>query len=80
MNENSRGIERTPGVCGGEARIATTRIPVWLLEGYRRLGVSEAELLEQYPTLQPADLPNAWNYVAQHLDEIENAIHLNETA
>jgi uncharacterized protein (DUF433 family) len=26
------GIERTPGVCGGDACIAGTRIPVWVPE------------------------------------------------
>jgi uncharacterized protein (DUF433 family) len=26
------GIEQTPGVCGGEPRIAGTRIPMWTLE------------------------------------------------
>ena len=36
------GIESTAGVCGGDARIAGTRIPVWTLEHYRRLGLTEA--------------------------------------
>ena len=26
------GIESTPGVCGGDPRVAGTRIPVWTLE------------------------------------------------
>ena len=29
-----------------------TRIPVWLLERYRRLGVTERDLLDSYPTLR----------------------------
>ena len=40
------GIESHPNVCGGEACIARTRIPVWVLEQARRLGTSEAELLQ----------------------------------
>lgn len=36
------GIEKTPGVQGGEACIVRTRIPVWTLEAYRRLGVDAA--------------------------------------
>ena len=32
------GIEKTPGVCGGDPCIRQTRIPVWLLEQLRRLG------------------------------------------
>lgn len=33
-----------------------TRIPFWLLEQARRLGSSEQELLEAYPTLRAEDL------------------------
>jgi hypothetical protein len=32
------GIEKTPGVQGGDACVVRTRIPVWTLESYRRLG------------------------------------------
>jgi Protein of unknown function (DUF433) len=32
------GIEARPEVCGGEACIVRTRIPVWLLENARRQG------------------------------------------
>ena len=74
------GIESAPGVCGGEARIVRTRIPVWVLEQTRRLGASEADLLRAYPTLRAADLVNAWAYVASHRDEIDAHIHDNETA
>ncbi|NEO64576.1 MAG: DUF433 domain-containing protein, partial [Moorea sp. SIO4G2] len=35
------GIEKTPGVCGGDARIANTRIPVWVLVQARNLGSSQ---------------------------------------
>ncbi|MEG3850784.1 DUF433 domain-containing protein, partial [Microcoleus sp. herbarium19] len=56
------GIQKTPGVCGGDACIRETRIPVWVLVNASRLGISEAELLEDYPTLRAADLANAWAY------------------
>jgi uncharacterized protein (DUF433 family) len=46
-----RGIEKTPGVCGGDACISGTRIPVWVLVNARNLGISEAQLLKDYPTL-----------------------------
>lgn len=74
------GIESTPGVCGGEPRIAGTRIPVWTLEQARRLGASEADLLRDYPGLRAADLVNAWSYVATHREEIEAQIRRNEEA
>jgi uncharacterized protein (DUF433 family) len=50
-------IEKTPGIVGGDARIAGTRIPVWVLENYRRLGLSEARILENYPSLHAAESP-----------------------
>jgi len=54
------GIDRTSGVAGGAACVVRTRIPVWLLENHRRLGLSEAKILESYPTLRAADLVHAW--------------------
>ena len=74
------GIDSTPGVCGGDACIAGTRIPVWVLVQARALGTSEAELLRSYPTLGPGDLANAWAYYRTHRDEIDQQINDNETA
>jgi uncharacterized protein (DUF433 family) len=56
-------IQSTPGICGGEPCIVRTRIPVRVLEQYRRLGLSEAALLQNVPTLRARDLANAWAYV-----------------
>ncbi len=72
-----RGVSKTPGVCGGSACIDRTRIPVWLLEESRRIGITEARLLESYPTLEAADLVSAWAYVAANLPEIEMEIERN---
>ena|SRR5690349_1031356 len=74
------GIESTPGICGGAARIVRTRIPVWVLEQARRLGTSEAELLLAYPTLRAEDLTNAWAYIRSHREEVEREIVENEAA
>ncbi|CAN5706506.1 DUF433 domain-containing protein [soil metagenome] len=73
------GIEKTDGVMGGAACIRQTRIPVWLLEQARRQGISEAELLHNYPQLTASDLANAWEYVNSHQAEIDNVISANET-
>jgi uncharacterized protein (DUF433 family) len=74
------GVEKTPGVAGGSACIVRTRIPVWVLEGYRRLGWSESKILASYPTLRAADLVHAWAYVDAHRQEIDEAIQQNEAA
>jgi len=72
------GVEARPEVCGGEACIVRTRIPVWLLEHARNLGASEAKLLRDYPTLTAQDLVNAWAYARAHREEIRQAIEQNE--
>ena len=74
------GIERTPGVAGGEACIVRSRFPVWALDNYRRLGWTEARLLENYPSLHAIDLVEAWAYADAHRAEIDRAIADNENA
>ena len=74
------GIDSTPGVCGGEPCIVRTRVPVWVLEQSRRLGMSEDELLRSNPALRAEDLVNAWAYARSHRAEIEVAIRENESA
>lgn len=74
------GIDSDPEICGGEPRIVRTRIPVWTLVQARRLGASEASLLENYPTLRAEDLANAWSYARAHPEEIEQQIRENESA
>ena len=54
--EGETWIRKTPNVCGGDACIRNTRIMVWLLEAYRRSGMSNASILESYPSLTEADL------------------------
>ncbi|MCU0544973.1 MAG: DUF433 domain-containing protein [Oscillatoriaceae cyanobacterium Prado104] len=80
LSNTWQGIEKTPGVCGGDARIANTRIPIWVLVEARRIGYSEADLLESYPTIGAADLANAWAYAEAYSDEIELAIKENDEA
>ncbi len=73
-------IERTLGICGQSARIAGTRVPVWMLVEARELGASEAQLLLDYPGLRAEELVDAWNYAADHRAEILAEIHRNEIA
>ncbi len=71
-------IAKSPGICGGNACVRGTRIPVWVLANYRRLGGSDAEILHAYPSLSPADLKAAWEYAAANAKEIDRAIRENE--
>ncbi|NEQ30703.1 MAG: DUF433 domain-containing protein [Leptolyngbya sp. SIO4C5] len=74
------GIEKTPGVMGGDACIRQTRIPVWLLVSLRGQGATEADLLEDYPGLTAQDLTNAWLYAEVNSNEIEAAIQRQAAA
>jgi len=78
--EIAPGIWSTPDVVGGDPCIRHTRIPVSGLEEYRHLGMSDADLLENYPSLTAYDLDNAWAYVKAHPDEIDRLIEEDETA
>lgn len=78
LSQSWRGIRKTPGVCGGEACIEGTRIPVWVLVSYRQLGVKDADQLYNYPTLTASDLANAWIYAAANPNEIAAAIQAND--
>lgn len=80
LGGDTPGIQSRSDVCGGEPCVVRTRIPVWLLEQARRLGVGETELLQSYPTLQAADLIHAWAYAREHVEEVNRQIRENENA
>jgi uncharacterized protein (DUF433 family) len=71
-------IQSVPGVCGGQARIRNTRIPVWTLVAYRQQGALDEELLGNYPGLTAADLQAAWAYYAENSVEIDRLIAEDE--
>jgi uncharacterized protein (DUF433 family) len=73
-------VEKTPGICGGDACVRNTRHTVSGLVQWRRLGLSDARILEHHPDLTQADLDAAWSYFAQHGDEIDRAIKEDEEA
>lgn len=74
----TRGIRKTAGVMGGDACIAGTRIPVWLLVSYRQQGMSDGQILEGYPDLTATDLVAAWAYATVHAEEIATALEAQE--
>ena len=75
---NYPGIEKTPGICGGDARIKNTRIPVWGLVRTKELVKNDEKLLEAYPNLTMTDLENAWTYYQNNYREIDDSIAENE--
>ncbi|MGH9947966.1 MAG: DUF433 domain-containing protein [Pyrinomonadaceae bacterium] len=78
LGTQSSAIEKRAEVMGGAACIRGTRIPVWMLEQARTQGVTEADLLRNYPGLTAEDLVNAWDYAVANRKEIAKAIEQNE--
>src|SRR5262249_42859464 len=56
-------IKKHPKVCDGSACVGNTRIPVWMLQQYRRDGASDREIQKMYPFLRKRELRIAWDYV-----------------
>lgn len=78
LGETTFGVESTLGICGGNPRIAGTRIPIWALAHYRTLGMRDEAILAAFPTLRAKDLSNAWAYYRSHKSQIESQIVSNE--
>ena len=74
VKSSADGVEKTSGVNGGDACIADTRIPVWVLEDMRRQGAAEQELLADFPGLTARQIEQAWAYVKANRAEIEEAM------
>lgn len=73
-------ITRRPHPDGVEACIRDTNINVWGLVEWKRLGRSDAEIVASIPGLSLDDLAVAWDYAAEHPDEIEAFIRRNDEA
>jgi len=71
-------LHSPPGVGGGDACVGGTRIAVWVLESYRRGGMSDPDLLAAYPMLTLQDLACAWAYVGSNPEEMARLIRENE--
>ena len=80
MTTAATWISKEPGRCGGDACVRDTRITVWGLVDWRRLGQSDADILQSIRGLTVADLAAAWEYAAAHPEEIEQAMRANAGA
>jgi uncharacterized protein (DUF433 family) len=67
-------IEKTPGVVGGNARIAGTRIRVMdTVVWHERQGMSPDEIIADFPQLTLADIHAALAYYFDNREEIEES-------
>jgi uncharacterized protein (DUF433 family) len=67
-------IQKSPGVCGGEACVRNTRHTVAGLVEWKKQGLTDARILEHHPDLTQADLEAAWAYYDAHREEIEQIL------
>jgi uncharacterized protein (DUF433 family) len=67
LNELHR-ITVKPGLCGGRPTIRGLRIRVQDVLGLLAAGASRAEILEDYPYLEDADITAALQYAARSMD------------
>ena len=70
------GVVKTLAVCGGSADQWHAHPGLAARRG-RKLGASEAQLLNDYRTLKARDLVAAWDYADKHPEEIEQDIRRN---
>lgn len=80
MTTTTSWVSKKADRCGGDACVRDTRVTVWGLVEWRRLGLTDEQIVESIPGLTPADLDAAWDYCASHTDEIDQAIRLNAEA
>ena len=73
-------IERTPGICGGRARIAGTRVPVHRVTGYYRLGYAPEEILDLLNSLSLAQVHAALAYSLANAEEVTQSLREEEVA
>ena len=65
-------ITKTPGVCGGKARLDGHRVRVQdIVTDYEWNGLSPDEICQQYPSITLAHVHAALSYYYEHRDEIQ---------
>ena len=72
-------ITKTPGVCGGKACVAGTRVRVMdIVIWHEHLGCSAGEIVSQIPTITLSDVYAALAYYFDNREEIEEDIQRND--
>lgn len=78
-NVTTEHITKTPGVCGGKACVAGTRVRVMdIVIWHEHLGWSADEIVSQIPAVTLSGVYAALAYYFDHREEIEEDIRLND--
>jgi len=74
-------VVRSSDTCGGRARIAGTRIPVWLVvASVVRDGAAPEEIVEGHPNVTLAQIYDAISYYYDHRREIDADLRAQDEA
>jgi uncharacterized protein (DUF433 family) len=74
-------IVKTPGTCGGKARIAGHRIRVLdVVAWHEHQGMSADEIVAQFPSLTLGDVHTALAYYFDHIEEIRAEMRHEQAA
>jgi type III restriction enzyme len=71
-------IMQQKNICSGRSVIAGTRIPVWSIVKWYKLGMPVEDIIREFPQLAPAQVHDAFSYYYDNPDEIEQDISENE--
>ncbi len=67
-------ISRLGAINSGEPSIKGSKIPVRIIDGYYQMGMSEAEILQDFPQLGPADIFSALAFYFDNKSEMDTLI------
>ena len=71
-------IVKTPGVCGGRARINGLRLPVWEIVYSLKEGQTKEEILDGFPSLAQEDIDAAIGYYKNYQSEVDQDYEENQ--
>jgi uncharacterized protein (DUF433 family) len=71
-------VLRIKDICGGRDIITGTRIPVWSIIKWYKLGLSVEEVMREFPHLTPSQVHDAFSYYYDNPEEIKKDITENE--
>lgn len=71
-------ISKQKGVCGGRTVIEGTRIPIWSIIKWYKVGMSVEDIIREFPQLTPSQIHDAFSYYYDNQEEVEKDIVENE--
>lgn len=75
---NAPYISKQKCVCGGKSVIEGTRIPVWSIIKWYKVGMPVEDIIREFPQLTPSQIHDAFSYYYDNQEEIEKDIVENE--